>query len=57
MAQPLHPSPSNPRLASCEVCWADSSETYIYHYKGTTYCSYDRDRAITERWHEEEVQV
>jgi hypothetical protein len=55
MAIPLHPSPYRPRLASCEVCWADSSETTIYHYKGTTYCEYDRDRAIAEKWHEEVV--
>ena len=35
----------------CEVCWADSRETAIYKYKGTTYCEYDRQRAIKEGWH------
>jgi hypothetical protein len=48
MAIPLHPSPYRPRLASCEVCWADSSETTIYRYKGTTYCAYDLEKAKQE---------
>jgi hypothetical protein len=44
MAKPLHPSPYNPRRASCEICWADSSETIIYLYRrkqpheNSTYC-------------------
>ena len=48
MPKPLHPSPYRPHLASCEVCWADSSETTIYHYQGTTYCEYDLERTKKE---------
>jgi len=43
MSKPLHPSPYKPTLASCEVCWADSSETTIMLYRrngyeNSTYC-------------------
>jgi recombinational DNA repair protein (RecF pathway) len=38
MPVPLHPSPYNPRRASCEVCWADTTETDIYRYEGSTFC-------------------
>lgn len=41
MPRPINPSPYKTNLASCEVCWADSSETNIYHFKGSTYCEYD----------------
>ena len=53
MPKPINPSPYNPRLASCEVCWADTNETYIYRYKGTTYCKDDLERARMEEWHDE----
>lgn len=35
----------------CEVCWADSKETTIYKYEGTTYCEQDLERARVEGWH------
>jgi hypothetical protein len=38
-------------MPKCEVCWADSKETYIYRYKGTTYCEQDLERAQQEGWH------
>lgn len=41
-------------LQECEVCTADSSETTIHRYKGTTYCSYDLERAKIEGWHGEQ---
>lgn len=48
MSKPLHPSPYKPRLASCEICWADSSETIIYRYQGITYCEQDLERTKRE---------
>lgn len=54
MPRPINPSPHNSQLASCEVCWADSNETHIYRYKGTTYCELDLERARIEGWHKEE---
>jgi hypothetical protein len=47
MSRPINPSPYKPNLASCEVCWADSSD----RYKGTTYCEQDLERAKREGWH------
>ena len=38
-------------MNKCEVCWVDERETIIYDYKGSLYCEYDRERAITEGWH------
>jgi hypothetical protein len=51
MPKPTNPSTKNKHRNECEVCYADSSETAIYRFKGTTYCGYDRDRAIEEGWH------
>ena len=51
MPRPINPSPYKPNLASCEVCWADSSEGNVYRYKGTTYCEQDLERAKKEGWH------
>jgi len=48
MPKPINPSVNDSRLASCEVCWADTNETYIYRYKGTTYCKDDLERAKIE---------
>ena len=48
--KPINPSPYNKNRASCEVCWADSEETNIYHYQGTTYCEQDLQRAKDEGW-------
>lgn len=53
MPKPINPSKNDSRLASCEVCWADTNETYIYRYKGTTYCKDDLERARMEEWHDE----
>ena len=39
MPKPNHPSPYNRKLASCQVCWADSRETELRHYRGSTYCN------------------
>jgi hypothetical protein len=36
--KPNHPSPYKPNRASCEICWADSSETTIYCFKQSSYC-------------------
>ena len=41
-------------MPKCEVCWADSKETYIYRYKGTIYCEQDLERAKREGWHNDQ---
>ena len=51
MPKPLHPSPYNQRLASCQVCWADSEQVEIHHYRGSTYCEQHYWEVKEEGWH------